>query len=265
MSARFGRFLVVPALIAILLAGCVTTQGAGKPSPQPIAQQAAAGSRARAKVHTDLGLAYLEDRRPGQALGEARIALRLDSIYPLAHNLLGLVYSDLRENGPAEEAFRTALSLAPADPDVANSYAGFLCKTKREKESLDYFKIAYMNPLFVAPSQAMTEASRCAEVSGDLKAAEDLLVRALGYDPADPRVLFPYAQLAYRLGRYNEARLRLADAHRRSEPNAQSAWLGLRIARRLNDRAEEPRYSSLMRQRFQDSPEYDLFLQGRFE
>lgn len=265
MSVRLAVSLIASVLVCVELAGCVTTQGGGAPAPQPIAQQAAAGSRARAKVHTDLGLAYLEDRRPGPALDEARTALRLDSGFPLAYNLMGLVYADLKENSAAEDAFRNALRLAPADPDIANSYAGFLCKTKREKQSLDYYKIAYNNPLFVAPSQALTNASRCAELSGDVKLAEELLVRALGYDPSDPRVLFPYAQLAYRQGRYNEARFRLADAHRRSEPNAASAWLGLRIARQTGDRSEEARFSSLMRQRFQDSPEYELFLQGKFE
>lgn len=264
MSVRSSVTLSLFALTALLLAGCVTT-GGGQASPQPIAQQSQAGSRARAKVHTDLGLAYLEDHRPGPALDEARTALRIDSGFPLAYNLMGLVYADLKENAAAEEAFQSALLRAPSDPDIANSYAGFLCATGREKLSLDYYKIAYTNSLFVQPSRALTNASRCAERGSDLKTAEDLLVRALAYDPADPRVLFPYAQLAYRLGRFNEARMRLADAHRRSEPNAQSAWLGLRIARRVGERAEEARFSSLMRQRFQDSPEYDLFLQGRFE
>ena len=42
-------------------------------------------------------------------------------------------------------------------------------------------------------------------------------------------------------------------------------WLALRVARKLGDRQGDARYSSLLRQRYPDSPEHELMVQGRYE
>lgn len=68
-----------------------------------------AGSRERARIHTELASSYYQRGNLGVALSEARIAAEADSGYAPAFNLLGLIYADLRENDLAVEAFQRSL------------------------------------------------------------------------------------------------------------------------------------------------------------
>lgn len=254
--------------LLLLLTGCASTGGGsyGEPAPQPISQQTNTGeTRSRARIHTELGSAYLDAKRLAPALDEARVAIGIDGSYALAHNLLALVYMELKENGPAEESFQRALQLAPGDPDISNNYGWFLCETGRAAKAMPYLQTALRNPLYGTPIIAMNNAAVCASRQGDDKAAEEYLLRSLRLDPNNLHGLYLLADLAYRQGRFHEGKLRLAELHRRTEVTSSSAWLGLRIARKLGDRADEARYVAQIRQKFADSPENELLAQGRFE
>lgn len=247
-----------------LLAGCAGS--VSMPAAQPMAQQAVGSdTRNRARIHTELGFAYYEAKNLVAALEEARIALAIDSDYALAYNLLGLINLELKDNAQAEEAFLRALNIAPGDPDISNNYGWFLCETKRYAKAMSYFETAMGNPLYATPALTLNNAAQCASKNGDDAKAETFLQRALRLDPNNLRSIFLLADLNYRSDRLGEARLRLADFHRRTEMTPASAWLGLRIARKSGDRSEEARYLSQLRQRFPDSNETLLLSQGRFE
>ncbi|HEX5393815.1 MAG TPA: type IV pilus biogenesis/stability protein PilW [Rhodocyclaceae bacterium] len=258
-------------LLMGFLTGCTGTSVPGSvyssdPAPQPVSQQAVSGQvRNRARTHTELGAAYLEAGRVAPALDEARTAINVDDGYPLAHNLLALVYMALKENGPAEESFQHALQLAPGDPDISNNYGWFLCETGRAAKAMPYLQTAFRNPLYASPALALNNAAVCSTRLGDDRSAEGYLQRAMRVDPNNLRGLYLLSDLTYRQGRYQEAKLYLAELHRKTDITAGSAWLGLRIARKLGDRGEEARYVSQLRQRFADSAENELLAQGRYE
>ena len=74
------------------------------------------------------------------------------------------------------------------------------------------------------------------------------------------------AKLFYRRGNFEESRIYLADALRMMEPpTADALWLGLRLERKLGNRAAEGGYASQLRGRYPTSPEYQEFLKGNFE
>lgn len=258
-------YWLVPLLT--VLAGCVSSgTSISEPLPQPVSQQAMGNeARNRARIHTELGMAFLEDKNVAAALDEARTAAAIDSSYPLAYNLFGLVYMEIREFAQAEKSFQQALSLAPNDPDISNNYGWFLCETKNYAKALSYFDIAMRNPFYAAPALAMNNAAVCSSRMGNDTAAENYLIGAVRLDPNNSRGVYLLAELYYRGGRYGEARQRLGEFHRRNPVTAASAWLGLRIARKLGDRNEEARYLAQLRQRFPDSNESALLAQGRFE
>ncbi|GAB2180305.1 type IV pilus biogenesis/stability protein PilW [Denitratisoma sp. agr-D3] len=257
-----SRLFLIPLLA--LLAACTST--APRQVVQPVSQQAVGSDvRNRARIHTELGFAYYEAKNLVAALEEARVALDIDSGYALAYNLLGLINLELKDNAQAEDAFQRALSIAPGDPDISNNYGWFLCETGRYAKAMSYFETAMRNPLYGTPALTMNNAAQCAAKNGDEALAETFLQRALRLDPNNLRSLFLLADLNYRTGRIGEARLRLAEFHRKTEMTAASAWLGLRIARKSGDRSEEARYFSQLRQRFPDSNETLLLSQGRFE
>jgi type IV pilus assembly protein PilF len=256
----------------LLLAPLILTGCSGIPSAAdndintPVSQQAVVGdARRAAKAHTDLGMVYLRDGQLDVAIDEGRKAVRADSSYPLAYNLLGLVQMYLKQNAAAEESFAGALQLAPGDPEINNNYGWFLCQTNRQKQSLKYFDVASENTLYSTPTKPLTNAAICAITSGDDKTGEEYLNRALRADPQNADAMFLLADLNYRTGRAFEARSRLAMLLRMVAPSAQSTWLGLRIERKLGDADAEARYASQLRREFGNSREYQLLKQGLYQ
>lgn len=247
----------------LLLAACA---GGGRPIDSPVsAQSSPDAARQRAQVHTELGMAYLGGGQLNVALDEARIALSADSGYPLAYNLLGLAHMQMKETARAEEYFEQGLRLAPNDPEIGNNMGWFLCQSGREARSFAYFEAAAKNPLYATPARPLANAGLCAARLKDYKRAEDYLNGALRLDPGLLDGLYLLADVFYQQQRYGEARARLAEVHRRAEPSAASAWLGLRIERKSGDREAELRWATQLRRKFADSVEHRKMMQGAFE
>jgi type IV pilus assembly protein PilF len=97
------------------------------------------------------------------------------------------------------------------------------------------------------------------------KAAEDYLLTALQLSPTNTQALFWLADIAYRQGRYSEARQWTTDIEKMLEPTAEVLWLALRTERKLGNREAEARYASQLRRRFPGSAEQRLLTQGRYE
>jgi type IV pilus assembly protein PilF len=224
-----------------------------------------AGSRERARIHTELASTYYQRGNLGVALAEARIAAAADSGYAPAFNVLGLVYGDLRENDLAVEAFERSLSLNPNDPDANHNYAWFLCEHKREEESIRYFLRAIRHPLYATPQKSYVMAAVCALRTNNERDAGEYLERALRLDPNYYPALINLAQIRYRRGELDVARNLVARYNKLAEPTAESLWLALRIERRLGDSSGVSTYASQLRRRFPGSREYQELQKGRFE
>ena len=162
-------------------------------------------------MHTELGSLYLLDGRSAIALEEARIALAADSNYAPAYNLLGLTHMGLNEMKQAEENFQKALSLAPGDPEISNNYGWFLCQTNREQQAIGYFLAAARNPLYTTPTKPYTNAGICAFRVKNDKQAQEFLTAALRLAADNNQARLGLAEIAYRQGRYAEARQWAAD------------------------------------------------------
>lgn len=257
----------IVALSMVLLAGCtVTGSGSGQGAQQAVsAQPAATEQQQRAKVHTELGSLYMLDGRFAIALEEARIALAADSGYAPAYTLLALTHMMMGENSLAEENFQQALRLAPGDPEISNNYGWFLCQTGREQLSINHFMAAAKNPLYTTPTKPFTNAGICSVRLKNDKAAEDYLLTALRLSPTNTQALYFLADIAYRKGRYSEARQWTTDIEKMMEPTAEVIWLALRIERKLGNREAEARYASQLRRRFPASPEQRLLTQGQYD
>lgn len=252
-------------LLSGILFGCAINK-TGEPVAQPVSQQAASGeARQRAKVHTELGTLYMQRGNMGVALEEARTALAADLGYAPAYTLQALIYMQLRENGPAEVNFEKALALAPADPEINNSFGWFLCQTGREQRSLHYFLTAIKSPLYATPTLPYTNAGICSMRIKDDAAAEDYFTQALRLDGGNDRALYFLADISFRRGRIAAARLHLQELHKLVDASPESLWLGVRIERRLGDREAEARHASQLRRKFPGSPEQQLLMQGRYD
>jgi len=253
--------------VFLLLAACAGNPGAEVGSvEQSVSRQTATTEvRQRAKVHTELGALYLQDGRQEVALEEARAALDAESGYAPAHNLMGLIYMTLHKHELAEQSFRRALQLASADPEINNNYAWFLCQTGKVKESFAYFNAALSNPLYSTPAKALVNAGLCALIDKNDQQAEAYLNRVIRIDRNNPTAMFWLADIGYRGKRLADARQWLRSLHAQIEPTPESAWLGLRIERKLGDREAEARYTGILRRKYRDTPEYLKLSRGEYE
>ncbi len=248
-----------------LLAGCTTT-------PQPVEHRnefasisSASAATQRARTFTELAAAYYERGQYKIALDELRKAIAADSNFGPAYNVYGLVYMELTEDKLAEANFRRAIELNPADSSSRTNLGWFLCTRGQYDAGLAQFTEALSNPLYAQPEKAMLNAGLCAEKKGDLLLAENSMVKALKLQPDNPQTILKLANLNFRQGRLMDAR-RLLDRHDELVPQtAESLWLGVRLERKLGDRAQEAAYGLQLRKRFPNSNEARLLRAGNYE
>ncbi|MBN8766382.1 MAG: type IV pilus biogenesis/stability protein PilW [Thiobacillus sp. SCN 64-317] len=250
-------------IAAALLAGCAA-QPMGEGGGVAVSE-ADSQSRERARAFTELAGAYVARSQYKVALDELRKAITADSRYGPAYNVYGMIYMDLAEDTLAEDNFRRAIELDRNDSNARNNYGWFLCTRGRYDEGLAQFSAAIRNPLYGQPELAMTNAGLCAEKKGDLALAEANLGKALKLQPDNPNSTLKLAGLHFRQGRLPEAQRLLERHDELAAPTAESLWLGVRLERRLGDRAREAAYALQLRKRFPDSDETRQLLAGHFE
>lgn len=249
-------------MAAVLLAGC---------AGQPVGEGGVANtqldseSRQRARAFTDLANAYFARAQYKIALDELRKAITSDNRFGPAYNIYGLIYMELTEDKLAEENFRRALELDRSDSEARNNYGWFLCTRGRYDEGLEQFAVALRNPLYPQPERAMANAGLCAEMKGDLALAEANLLKSLKLQPDNPNTVLKLAGLNFRQGRLMETQRLLGRHAELAPPTAESLWLGVRLERKLGDRAQEAAYGLQLRKRFPDSNEARLLLTGQYE
>lgn len=246
-----------------LLAGC----GSNPSSDDPNAERplTPADSKVRAKAHTELAVVYLQNARINVALDELKIAISIDKNYFPAHNVMGLVYMELREDSLAQDSFDRALSLAPDDPDVNNNYGWFLCQRGQEEKSIKFFLTALKNPLYATPQKSYLNAGICLQKKNDYKGANEFFQKALKIDPDNPQTLLYLAKLHYKLDNLTEAKSYISKMNKLQEPSAEVLWLALRIERKLDDRISENNLAAELRKKFPGSKEYQALLKGQYE
>lgn len=250
-------------LAAALLAGCAvqpTDSGSGVADTQVDSE-----SRQRARAFTDLAGAYLARGQYKVALDELRKAITADNRFGPAYNIYGLIYMELAEGKLAEENFRRAIELDRGDSEARNNFGWFLCTRGRYDEGLEQFSTALRNPLYAHPEQAMANAGLCAEKKGDLALAEANLLKSFKLQPDNPNTVLKLAGLHFRQGRIMETQRLLGRHAELAPPTAESLWLGVRLERKLGDRAQEAAYGLQLRKRFPDSNEARLLLTGQYE
>lgn len=249
-------------IAAIVLAGCAAKPVGGGMETK---SEADSESRQRAGAFTDLAAAYFSRGQYKVALDELRKAITADSRFGPAYNIYGLVYMELAEDALAEENFRRAIDLDRTDSEARNNYGWFLCTRGRYDEGLEQFSAALRNPLYSQPEVAIANAGQCAEKKGDLALAEANLVKSLKLQPDNPNTLLKLASLNYRQGRLADTQRLLARHAELAPPTAESLWLGVRLERKLGDRAQEAAYGLQLRKRFPDSNEARLLHAGQYE
>lgn len=247
-------------LVPVLVAGCNSqTPKSDSGSPRIDAMN-------RARIHTELGMAYYGNNQMSVALEELKEAIAAEPNYGPAHTQLGLVYMALNEDKLAQQSFERALKIDPMDSSANNNYGMFLCQRKRDKEGYKYFMTALKNPLYSTPENAYANAGICASLQGDDAHAEEWLRKALALQPNQPQALYYLAELSFKRDDLKAARSLLTGHLRQvQQPSADALWLGARIESRLGDRAALAGYGTQLKNRFPNAAQTRAFNEGKFQ
>src|SRR4051794_22428994 len=149
MSVRKAGAGVVAVCAAIGLAACASQQSTTK------------NNNNASDYNTQLGIAYLRQGDIPLAKEKLDRALKENASNPAVHGARAMLFDRMGQPAQADREFKTALSLAPNDPDVSNNYAVYLCQSGRTDEGVRRFEEVARNALYRTPWVAYTNAGVC--------------------------------------------------------------------------------------------------------
>ncbi len=240
------------AALLLAAAGCASQSTL---ETRPVTDSGGADNRRRAEVHTALAGEYYARGNFAVALSEARLALKDDSTYYPAHNVLALVFMELREDVMARESFDRALRISPNNPEVLNNFGWFLCLRSETQRGLDMMVRAASDTQYASPEKAWLSAGLCLRRVGRNNEAEDAFRRSVLIRPDLIGALYNLALISFERGEMKDAENYLMRYTRLSAPSIEALVLGVRIARAKQDQVAEDSFMQQLRRRYPDSPQ----------
>jgi type IV pilus assembly protein PilF len=264
-TARAISALVLVACIGV--AGCAGAGGSlprGEMRDRVTASDETQDAR-RARVRLELAAAYFGKGQVNVALDEVKLALAADPNLGPAHNLRGLIYSNLGEPQLAEESYRRALQINPRDGDAMHNYGWHLCRERRYDEASALFTRAMAEPQYRDTTRTLLAQGVCEARAGRLEEAEKSLGRAYELDAGSPAIAINLAEVLLRRGELERARYFVRRVN--SVPDfvsAESLWLAARVEQRLGNAVAANEFGAQLRARFPQAAETRAFDRGRF-
>lgn len=248
-----------------LCAGCVSTSAPPKTvsnvdNYDGLPAKALAYNPKAAGINTELGLSYLSQGDEERAKDKLLLAQKQDPDSSDVKGAFAYYYDKIGNDKEAEKYYKSALSAAKSKGSSANNYGVFLCKEKRYNEADKYFLMAIADPQYVKTAEAYENMGLCAVDRGDKTAAKNYFTKALRVKPGLPTSLYEMADLNFSEDKYEVAQDYLDAYLKKSSPTAQSLWLGIRIADKMNNKDKEASQALMLQHSFPDSKEYQHYL-----
>ncbi len=235
---RNFRFGLASAAIAIaLLAGCATGGGGSF-----IGGASSEKARQGAELQVQLAQEYLKRGKLEVARDKLKRALELDPYSAQAHTVSGYLNETIGERVQAELHYKRAVEIKPKDGDMANNYAGFLCRQGRYDESDAMFLRAIADPFYKTPEVALSNAGICAKDGGRLEQAEAYLRDALARKPDYAGALLPMASVLYARQDFLKARAFIQRYEAGHQTSPEVLFLGWQIEQALGDKRSADDY-----------------------
>jgi type IV pilus assembly protein PilF len=204
-------------------------------------------------ANMQLAIEYMKLGQLANARECVEKALGEDSSNPDVQITAGLVYERINEMSKAEHAYDAANRLGKGDPNIANTYAVFLCRTGKTAAGGKLFLEVAVNPLYQTPWVALSNAGACARSAGDLVNAEMFFNRALAISPNYTEALLQLGNVAFDRGDAARA-LEIVQRYLAvNPPTPEVLWLGFRAQRKLGDPVAAAVYARRVQTEFPNS------------
>ncbi|HEV7356575.1 MAG TPA: type IV pilus biogenesis/stability protein PilW [Steroidobacteraceae bacterium] len=241
------------ALAALFAAGILTACSHNPPAyQQPVRTYKKQPAQA-AVANMQLAIEYMKLGQLANARDCIERALTQNASNPDVQSTAGLVFERLNEMGKAERAYETAARLSKNDPRIANSYAGFLCRTGKTAAGEKMFNEVARNPLYPTPAVALVNAGVCVRGAGNLVDADRYFTRALAIRPNMPEALLQQGNVAFDRGDAEQARDIVQRYLAVNPPTPEILWLGFRAQRKLGDPVAAAIYARRVQAEFPNS------------
>jgi type IV pilus assembly protein PilF len=218
--------------LLLLFAGCANTrpQHANRPHDA-------------AAYNVQLGIAYMNQGDLARAKDKLDRAVGQDPNNAEVHSSRAMLFERMHDLDKADAEFRTALRLAPHDPQVINNYAVYLCQNGRTDEGVKRFLEAAHNALYQTPWAAFTNAGVCLRAAKRDDEARVEFNSALQVRPNFGEAAFQLAELEFQHGELAPSRAHIDGFLGSFEATPDLLLLGVRVARAQGDRMAAQRYA----------------------
>jgi type IV pilus assembly protein PilF len=224
----------------------------------------------RAQRRLVLALAYFEQGQNDVALQEVRAALKIDPQNASAFNLLGLIHQ--RNNAPAlaQQSFETSAYWAKQTAssvdlaDAQHNLGWLLCEQTQYPRAQTQFEQALLQTHYRQKSKTLMASGICHLRAGQVEAARQSWQQSLANDPSNPMVRYQLALLDWQT-QPGVANTLLAPLNAQQLGSAESLWLGVRVARALNNPVDMQQLGQQLLQRYPESVQAQAWIQRKFE
>jgi len=242
-------------LLAVILGGCLAACSHNsdfKKAPPAVA----------AATNMQLAIEYMKLGRLAASRDLMERALSQDPGNPDVQMTAGLVYERLNDMPKAERAYSSGYRLGKGDPNIQNTYAGFLCRTGKAVAGEKLFAEVARNPLYQTPEVAWVNAGVCVRGTGDVVDAERYFNRALAIHPNLPEAMLQLGNIAFDRGDAAQARDMVQRYLAVNAPTSEVLWLGVRAERKLGDATAAAAYARRVQSEFPNSEQAQSMRSG---
>jgi type IV pilus assembly protein PilF len=206
-----------------------------------------------AVANMQLALEYMRLGKLATARECIEKALKEDASNPSVQETAGLVYERVNEMAKAEHSYEDAVRLGKDDPNIANAFAGFLCRTGKTAAGEKMFNRVAINPLYQTPEVALVNAGVCVRSAGNLVDADRYFNKALAIRPNMPEALLQLGNVAFDRGDAAQARDIVQRYLALNPATPEVLWLGFRAQRKLGDATDAAVYARRVQTEFPNS------------
>jgi type IV pilus assembly protein PilF len=250
---RNSRALRIAPLLAVMAAWTLSACNHNPPTYQrPVRTYKKEPAKA-AVANMQLAIEYMRLGQLSNARECIEKALTEDASNADVQMTAGLVYERINEMSKAEHAYDAANRLGKGDPNIANTYAVFLCRTGKTAAGEKLFLEVAANPLYQTPWVALGNAGACARSSGDMVNAEKFFNRALSVRPNYTEGLLQLGNIAFDRGDSAQALDIVQRYLAVNPPTPEVLWLGFRAQRKLGDAVAAAMYARRVQTEFPNS------------
>jgi type IV pilus assembly protein PilF len=243
MQHLYFRGFLTALLGALLLNGCAGNS------------QHANHQRDAATYNVQLGVAYMNQGDLARAKDKLDRALTQDPGSADVHSARAMLFDRMGEKDKADSEFRSAMRLAPHDPNIVNNYAVYLCQSGRTDEGVKRFLEAAHNALYTTPEAAYTNAGVCLRSAKRDEEARADFQHALQLRPTFGEAAFQLAELQFQHNELQPARATIDSFLAGNQATPDLLLLGVRVARAQNDRLASIRFARRLQLDFPGTPQ----------